>query len=80
MFNLAELFALSARLCFCLMEREREGERERGAGNYTPYTCNLGGQPESLPFVLRSIASEEVRWEREEARKVGGSLYSALII
>lgn len=48
----------------------RDGES--AAGNYTPCTCNLGVSPESLPFVLQSIASEEVagarRRDREEAR------------
>lgn len=55
----------------------RDGER--AAGNYTPCTCNLGVSPESLPFVLQSIASEERRGgggrEETEREKLVGPYF-----
>lgn len=56
MFNLAELFCFIGSTVF-LFNREpvdERGEREREStvGNYTPYTCNLGGGVSRSPSRL----------------------------
>jgi len=69
--------------------RGESQETESAEGNYTSCSRTPGVSLESLPFVLQSMASGRMRRGRETERrgqgkkqseKVGGPLYSALII